>query len=361
MGNYQTIQAFSTDSAAINLGGGISLGGYYTGTSSIAQFASIVGRKENSTSGNYDGYLAFGTNAQATGVVERMRINSSGNVLIGINSSAYKLDVTSADAYTTRFNSTAAQGGFTAWANSGTAYGYAGNAYHIVIGGSVGDMAMTSVGNLVFASGSGLNERMRINSAGNVGIGTSSPLQALGTTLTVAGTLLSNPSVSGGNYNENIRANRAGNGYSAIAIGSAYNTVSGTGTGQWTLVATPVALGYRFDFDYAGTTVSYINTSGTFVTLSDKNKKKDFEDSTIGLNAILGLKPTLYRMKDDEDNAEKQLGFIAQEVKEFIPQAYSETIDGFIGLQDRPIIAALVKAIQEQQKQIEELKSLINK
>jgi hypothetical protein len=83
MGNYQTIQAFSTDSAAINLGGGISLGGYFTATTSIAQFGSIVGRKENGTSGNYDGYLAFGTNAQATGVVERMRIQSNGNVLMG--------------------------------------------------------------------------------------------------------------------------------------------------------------------------------------------------------------------------------------------------------------------------------------
>jgi hypothetical protein len=83
MGNYQTIQAFSTDSAAINLGGGISLGGYFTGTTSIAQFGSIVGRKENGTSGNYDGYLAFGTNAQATGVVERMRITSAGNIVLG--------------------------------------------------------------------------------------------------------------------------------------------------------------------------------------------------------------------------------------------------------------------------------------
>ena len=86
MGNYQTIQAFSTDSAAINLGGGISLGGYFTGTTSIAQFGSIVGRKENGTSGNYDGYLAFGTNAQATGVVERMRITSGGDISIGTTS-----------------------------------------------------------------------------------------------------------------------------------------------------------------------------------------------------------------------------------------------------------------------------------
>ena len=100
MGNYQTIQAFSTDSAAINLGGGISLGGYFTGTTSIAQFGSIVGRKENGTSGNYDGYLAFGTNAQATGVVERMRITSGGNLLIGTTTdSSYKLAVASGHQY----------------------------------------------------------------------------------------------------------------------------------------------------------------------------------------------------------------------------------------------------------------------
>jgi hypothetical protein len=82
MGNYQTIQAFSTDtSAAIDLGGGISLGGFYNSTQ-IAQYASIVGRKANGTAGNYDGYLAFGTNAQATGVVERARITSTGTLNI---------------------------------------------------------------------------------------------------------------------------------------------------------------------------------------------------------------------------------------------------------------------------------------
>ena len=88
IGNYQTIQASSTDSAAVDLGGGIGLGGYYSGTSLYATFGNIVGRKENGTSGNYAGYLAFGTNAQATGVVERMRIDSSGNLLVGTTSGA---------------------------------------------------------------------------------------------------------------------------------------------------------------------------------------------------------------------------------------------------------------------------------
>ena len=93
------------------------------------------------------------------------------------------------------------------------------------------------------------------------------------------------------------------------------------------------------------------STTGVYTPLSDINKKKDFEDSTIGLNAILGLKPTLFRMLDEE-NTDKHLGFIAQEVKEIIPQAYVESGEGenvFIGLDFQAITTTLVKAMQEQQ------------
>jgi hypothetical protein len=90
---------------------------------------------------------------------------------------------------------------------------------------------------------------------------------------------------------------------------------------------------------------TFTMATGVYVATSDFNKKKDFEISTIGLDAILNLKPTLYRMKI-ENNTKKHLGFIAQEVKEFIPQAYVEQKD-FIGLDFNPIVAALVKSIQE--------------
>jgi len=103
---------------------------------------------------------------------------------------------------------------------------------------------------------------------------------------------------------------------------------------------------YLFNAAVGGNIASINAITGVYTPLSDINKKKDIEDSTLGLEAILNLKPTLFRMINEEATSNKHLGFIAQQVKDFIPQAYVEQED-FIGLNDRPIIAVLVKAIQE--------------
>lgn len=112
--------------------------------------------------------------------------------------------------------------------------------------------------------------------------------------------------------------------------------------------------------------IASINSStGIYTPLSDRNKKKDFSPSTVGLSAVLALAPTEYRMVDDADDAPKQLGFIAQDVKDHIPQAYVEqrNVDAsgkeevYIGLNDRPIIAALVKAVQELEARVAQLEA----
>ena len=163
---------------------------------------------------------------------------------------------------------------------------------------------------------------------------------------------------SGGQVQVKQAGNTHSDGFSLInTAGNAWNFVTG-GDNQ-------------LYFGLAGTSRGNFATNGVYTATSDINKKKDFEVSTIGLNAVLGLKPTLYRMKDEDEALEKHLGFIAQEVKEFIPQAYSESKNGdelFIGLTEMPIIAALVKSVQEQnqtiqnlQEQNQDLKSRLDK
>ena len=72
----------NTETAAANAGSQISFGATYSGTTQ-SFVASVAGRKENATAGDYAGYLQFSTRANGGNNTERMRIDSSGNLLVG--------------------------------------------------------------------------------------------------------------------------------------------------------------------------------------------------------------------------------------------------------------------------------------
>jgi hypothetical protein len=136
---------------------------------------------------------------------------------------------------------------------------------------------------------------------------------------------------------------------------------SASGWGGWYSTGSSV----HYLYSDGANRASIGRTSGTYTALSDVNKKKDFEDSTVGLAEVMQLQPKKFRMLDDADDAPKKLGFVAQDVENVIPEAYVEDLaddeneETFIGLTDRPIIAALTKAIQEQQTIIESLTARI--
>ena len=83
-GKY-TISLYDSAAVAADIGGGIYFGGNYTGTTKTG-WAGILGRKDNATSGEYGGYMAFYTRTNGTAPAERMRISSAGNLLIGTQS-----------------------------------------------------------------------------------------------------------------------------------------------------------------------------------------------------------------------------------------------------------------------------------
>jgi hypothetical protein len=88
------IQTFDSTSQTTGVGGGISFSGYKTAQSSFEVFAAIDGYKENSTAGNAAASLRFHTQVSAgSGLVERMRIDSSGNVGIGTTSPSIRFQV----------------------------------------------------------------------------------------------------------------------------------------------------------------------------------------------------------------------------------------------------------------------------
>jgi hypothetical protein len=95
---------------------------------------------------------------------------------------------------------------------------------------------------------------------------------------------------------------------------------------------------------------------------SDMNLKNTIENSPFGLNEILLLNPVTFLYNDTDrkiDSDAKEVGFIAQDVFDIIPNAVSSTGTGDLQLDYRAITATLTKAIQEQQALIKALEQRI--
>ena len=112
-----------------------------------------------------------------------------------------------------------------------------------------------------------------------------------------------------------------------------------------------------------GAGTATFDASGNITSVSDERLKTDIQYYKSGLKELMKLKPIQYKWNRLSGNETKETyaGFSAQNVKANIPFGTGENKDGYLSLQDRAIMATLVNAVQEQQKQIEELKAEINK
>ena len=140
--------------------------------------------------------------------------------------------------------------------------------------------------------------------------------------------------------------------------GSTRMTINGggnVGIGTVTPVAQLHTTGtVRFANFGAGTMQT--DASGNVSVSSDKRLKKIVGTYNRGLTEVMGLMPKEYKWNklSGLEMEGVYTGFIAQNVQEFIPEAIGIDNRGYLTLSDRPILAALVNAIKEQQQIIEE-------
>ena len=91
-------------------------------------------------------------------------------------------------------------------------------------------------------------------------------------------------------------------------------------------------------------------------TTSDIILKKNIENHSYGLDAVNNLKPRKFNWKDHTLPLEKQVGFIAQELEEVVPEAVYG-FDGAKAIIPSAMISVLTKAIQELSQQVTDLKA----
>ena len=286
----------------------------------------------------------------------------SGSVGIGTTSPSYKLDVTG----DINFTSTLKFGGVSVIDNTSTDV-YANirvirSLSTLNDGMYIGYNSTGTTGAHLRFYVNGTNERMRIDASnGNVGIGTTGPTELLHV---VGGNIKVNNSYA--MYFGDSANNNGGRIYCPAASNEFYiNQANNASLVLLTNNATRVTITGAGDVGINDTTPSYkldvtgdIRATGDVIAYSDARVKDNVETITNALAKVISLRGVSYTRNDIKDKSRK-VGVIAQEVKEILPEVVQQDDKGNYSVAYGNIVGVLIEAIKEQQKQINELKYLL--
>lgn len=114
-----------------------------------------------------------------------------------------------------------------------------------------------------------------------------------------------------------------------------------------------------YSLGQSGARWSAVWAANGVIQTSDARLKTNIASLDYGLKELLRMKPVQYNWKKDPQG-NKQIGFLAQDIFQLIPEVVEVPSNGdAMGVKYTELIPVLVKAIQEQQKQIDELKKLL--
>jgi hypothetical protein len=104
---------------------------------------------------------------------------------------------------------------------------------------------------------------------------------------------------------------------------------------------------------------------GAWDVFSDERLKNIKGQFNSGLKAVMQLQPIRYEYKPDNalglKSEGEHVGFGAQALQKIVPEAVSKNANGYLTVNNDPILWTMLNAIKEQQKEIAELKGQIRK
>ena len=105
-----------------------------------------------------------------------------------------------------------------------------------------------------------------------------------------------------------------------------------------------------------------VHAAGGLITTSDRRLKNNIHPMPYGLQDLLKLTPVSYTWKSDA-NKKTKVGLLAQEVNVILPEIvrYKENTESDYSINYTGLVPVLIKSIQDQQLQIEQLRVLIAK
>ena len=108
------------------------------------------------------------------------------------------------------------------------------------------------------------------------------------------------------------------------------------------------------------------SSGGTSWGVFSDERLKDIKGGySRGLSAVMGLRPVRFSYKKDNalalQSQEEIIGFSAQALQKVVPEAVTKSASGYLVVHSDPILWAMLNAIQEQQKEIADLKGQVQK
>ena len=289
---------------------------------------------------------------------EKMRLDASGNVGIGRTPTAYGsfkvLDVAGSAGAIQKIIHTGSTVELQSYASSTVG----------VVGTATSHPLLLTTGDV---------ERMRITSDGKVGIGTDSPSTDFEIKRTSADAQLRITSgASNDAYLSFENAGTVNHYFKQDNTGVFELYYLGSGSGAMRLqFATNGQLSLFSQQSGSGNSTLKYNTGTGAVTYDTSSRlvKEEIESIPYGLSTVMSLTPKRYKRKDSNDKIE--VGFIADEMVEVIPELVgmmkksvftdveedTEEVAGSVEYEK--LTAVLTKAIQEQQDIIDDLKARI--